>query len=239
MKIDVLNWDSNFFDLKIGKTEVSKKNDFDFLHIAKNNGFDLIYLFGKDLVVPKDVLSFYNGKKVDSKIVFNYGCEDSKVEESPIDILEYKSDFASKELISLGIQSGEYSRFRIDANFDKGLFEALYHRWILNSVNKKFADYIFVKEKNKKVIGFVTFKIDHSKNSGTIGLIAVDEVYRGMKIGKKLIDKIKAISHQHGLKEINVATQKDNLGACNFYKKYGFKIKSRTDIYHFWLKENT
>ena len=49
MRINKLEWDSNFFDLSVGKISLknSKKNSKFILKIIKQSDFDLVYLFSK------------------------------------------------------------------------------------------------------------------------------------------------------------------------------------------------
>ena len=48
--------------------------------------------------------------------------------------------------------------------------------------------------------------------------------YRGLQIGKKLIEKSKEIAVKQGYKGIYTQGQDNNLGACLFYLKNGFVI---------------
>ena len=108
----------------------------------------------------------------------------------------------------------------------------MYREWINKSVSKTIADEVFLYE-NKQILGIVTLKL--KENIATIGLIAVAENQQGKGIGRKLVDACMDFCQKNNIKKIEVATQKANLQACNFYEKYGFSVKEITPIYHFWL----
>jgi dTDP-4-amino-4,6-dideoxy-D-galactose acyltransferase len=74
------------------------------------------------------------------------------------------------------------------------------------------------------------------ENSGSIGLIAVDENQRGKAIGKKLIGAGLQYFYDHKITSVDVVTQKSNYLACRFYESCGFKIKSIVNIYHLWIR---
>lgn len=59
---------------------------------------------------------------------------------------------------------------------------------------------------------------------GYIDDIMVDSEYRRMGIGVKLLDAAAAWCREHGLCGIVLETQDNNLSACRFYTKYGFKL---------------
>jgi len=85
---------------------------------------------------------------------------------------------------------------------------------------------------NNKVVGFVT--IGFKNNAYDIGLIAVDEAHRSLKIGKQLLAYVFNYAISKETKNVTVTTQKQNLGAMKFYINNGFSINHITYIYHLW-----
>lgn len=59
---------------------------------------------------------------------------------------------------------------------------------------------------------------------GYIDDIMVDREYRHIGIGVKLLDAASAWCRAHKLQGIVLETQDNNLQACRFYTKYGFKL---------------
>jgi len=235
MKIDYCNWDSEFFHKKIGKIEYDNSQESDFtqlLYTAKEDGYQLLYVFGKeDMHIRDSVLKQFNGKFVDQKCLFSRkvtyvdGCESN--------VTEYQLTELTTELESLALLSGTHSRFRLDKGFDKADFPRLYSIWMARSLKKEIADKIFVVQESNKVMGMITLKF--SEKAGHIGLFAVSESAQSKGYGSSLINACvnEVIAQQ--LHYLEVPTQMGNVGACHFYEKSGFSIKSITNTYHFWL----
>lgn len=237
MQIDYIQWDSDFFDLKIGsiqqKKAASPNNILDLtLEIAKVENYNLIYYFtDKDSVLEESLLARYNGKLVDRKIIYEGICKNT-VQTGSVE--RYKSSEPDENLLKLAILSGEYSRFKLDSNFAFSDFERLYNNWIERSISKQIADEIFIVRDNQKIVGMVTLKI--KGNVGVIGLIAVENSHQGHGLGKQLLDEVMNYLYTNGTLKLEVATQMGNVGACRFYTKNNLSVKSVTNIYHFWLQ---
>ena len=149
-------------------------------------------------------------------------------------IRPYKLNYSSDKLKILALQSGLYSRFKIDLRFDNGEFQKLYSEWIEKSVKKIISKEILVYYKQNDEKGFVT--LDIKAGIGSIGLIAVDELERGNSIGKELMNAALYFFKNQNVNNIEVVTQKANVIACKFYKSLGFEVKSIENIYHIWIK---
>ena len=76
--------------------------------------------------------------------------------------------------------------------------------------------------------------LSFNKDQSSIGLFAVDNGYREMGIGKKLLESAESMSLQHGLKKISVQTQLQNKGAMSIYMKNGFEEQEKKFIYHYF-----
>ncbi|MBC8047709.1 MAG: GNAT family N-acetyltransferase [Fimbriimonadaceae bacterium] len=140
----------------------------------------------------------------------------------------------NEDLISLAIQSGEYSRFKNDIMFPENTFEKIYTIWIKRSIEENYAKEIFVAKEDNKIIGFVSVgEIDVKR--AEIDQIAVDKNYRRKKIGKELIQAAINWANENNYTELQVATQKRNITACKFYTACNFKIEKEELIYHIWL----
>lgn len=235
--LEIAAWDSDFFGYPIGKIR-AEQISIEKLKALKEQssagGIKLVYLFAD----PSDDVSNHaaemaGAERADQKVVFFMNTGGIPVSETDEHIELYQSSTPTPQLISLSIQSGLYSRYKLDPNFKNHEFERLYTAWVENSVNKKIADYTYVYKEENTVLGFVTLKIDGKR--GQIGLIAVDEGSRGKSIGKKLVYAVINLLKQKQVTELDVATQSANMDACNFYGKIGFEVISRENIYHIWF----
>lgn len=233
--IQYLNWDSVFFDIKTGRINFTSDLKLeDALRLAQNEGYKLIYVFGdKDFFLKNDLLERFNGKLVDRKIVFEKDIYNTNILDTT-DIVEYKSTEINEALVELALESGKYSRFKLDKNFKNSDFERMYSVWITKSVEKKNADYVFVAKSENNIVGMITLTIEN--NYAHIGLIAILADQQGKGYGKKLMNKCIETAFINNCEKIQVPTQLDNNQACLFYKSCDFNEKNITNIYHFWLK---
>lgn len=237
--IEYLIWDSNFFGYKIGKYFVKKNTDIpELISTVKNTDYKLVYLVVNqnipNILEIKKNLSKPNIILADEKILYSqYVPEYQESVNNLKDIKLYSSMVANQKLINLSLQSGVYSRFKIDKNFVSNEYEKLYTAWIENSVNKKIADNVFVAYQENEIIGVITLAFKNTFSD--IGILAVDKSYRGKKTGKKLIQKAIEETRQKGINQIKVVTQQSNQQACAFYRKQGFLVEKVEYIYHIWL----
>jgi dTDP-4-amino-4,6-dideoxy-D-galactose acyltransferase len=234
---EILEWDSSFFGYPVGKINASGIKPGTLTGIiaeAKNKGIRLIYLFTDPVDhISQNAAKVNAAKLVDQKITFYIKIDASVISTTDTCIEQFELGYPSSQLINLSIQSGLFSRYKTDLEFKNNEFEKLYLAWIENSVNKKIADCTFVYKEAGKELGFVTFKVRN--NYGEIGLIAVDESSRGKAIGRKLTAAVINLLYEKNVTDLQVATQADNVLACNFYKKTGFKEIRTESIYHIWL----
>ena len=228
MEIIQLKWDTDFFGYKVGKLLLNDNNLDENLLI--NNDFKLIYLFSNEplseALVKKHNL-FLSDEKID--LITNVSnLTDNKFENENLVELNILDD----NLLDLTFQSGHFSRFKIDSNFKNNEFETLYTAWIEQSISHENADKVIGFSINNKVVGFITFVLKN--NMFDIGLIAVNEQHRSLKIGKQLLAYVFNYSLSKKVDFVTVTTQNKNQGALNFYLKNGFSINKTTYIYHLW-----
>ena len=230
MKIVPLQWDSDFFGLRIAKAVVASEEDIVALYRQAEllrNHYELIYIFSE----PSLKMPFENARLVDRKAVFSLSTP-KHFEVNPA-IECWDKSVASDALISLALVSGKYSRFKLDDSFPAGSYERLYTRWIEQSVNKAMATEVFCYIVDDAPRGLLT--LDFRDGQGIIGLVAVDEEYQHRGIGKALIGHAVSYVHEHQGVGLSVATQMDNEPACRLYSGCGFLLDSVTKIWHWWL----
>ena len=235
--IEKLDWDSNFFNIKICRINdvISNSNELtEALKKIKKLDIDLAYYSSPiPLIKFQNFSLLYNinlvNKKVtySKKIIGNVSFAES--------VTEFKSDYPTDKLIELAIESGRYSRFNIDKKIPRSKFEELYKEWIINSVNKKLAKEVFIYQENEIIAGFVT--LGEKKSRAEIGIIAVDNNYRGKGIGKSLMFAAENWFAGKKYNEIRVVTQGDNLPACRLYESCGYKTDNVEYFYHLWKKD--
>ncbi len=232
-----LEWDSRFFGYKIGAiyTQNLRLNELEKIIIElREQDYRLAYCFADPYdEISNSSLKSVSGLLVDQKITFSMGIDDADNLIMSTFIKPVRQNFASEKLKSLALQSGIYSRFKIDPNFDNDEFEKLYLEWIEKSVKKVIAEEVLVYYENDDEKGLITLGLKN--NVGSIGLLAVDEKERGKSIGKKLVQAALVYFKERKIDNIEVVTQIENKSACGFYKSIGFETKSIVNIYHLWI----
>lgn len=151
-----------------------------------------------------------------------------------------KQDTACDSLRRLAMISGEWSRFRVDTNIRKQVYDDLFCKWIDNSVNRSLADEVFVAQNSSgENVGFVTVK--RRGNVCNIGLLAVSSSCRRQGVAKMLLSRAALwvleteISLQQSL--VTIVTQGSNIAACSCYESFGFMKSSIQNIHHIWLPQ--
>ena len=235
-KFEIVEWDSNFFDFKVAKI-----NQFDTIEELeliseelKSNRIKLAYVFSKPNSKMNAILKQVNVFLADEKVTFSCKIDEIIENEEDSFIEEYQDFIVTDKMLDIAIQTSEYSRFRVDANFKNEEFKKLYYQWIKNAVEHQENGKLFVYQEKKTLKGLIYLK-EINDNIGSISLIGVDEGYRGEQIGTKLISHANFYFSNLGKKEVQVVTQKANVLACNFYTKNGFQIIDTVNVYHLWL----
>ena len=237
IKYNFLKWDSEQFGYKIVSVHPEAMEFDDLVALIaelSNNKVKLIYFF----IDPSDNTSNQSLIRIsaflaDEKITFHTQLRQTKQFDYSSSIIPYKLGYTSEKLRFLALQSGIYSRFKLDTRFVNHEYEMLYNEWIDKSVKKDIADDILVYYKDDDEKGFIT--IETQKPIGYIGLIAVDEKERGNSIGKELMNAALAKFIEKGISNVEVVTQKANIIACKFYETLGFEIKNVVNVYHLWI----
>lgn len=227
MIIKYLDWDSSFFNKKIGLLDLS--NAFQCFEIQ--NDYDLIYVISKEeiaVAIPNFKLGYS-----ENKIVFSKKTVQSR-ESTDANIFLELNDSHKKEIYDLAFESGKFSRFKLDPNFSPTEFEKLYKKWVDNSYTKEFADGVLIYKEQNTILGFVTYKV--WDGYATIGLIGVCPKHQGKGIGKKLIQSVENELANIGVDELRIPTQLQNEMACLFYNGLGYDIIEKKCIKHFWRK---
>lgn len=237
MKYKILDWDSSFFGFGVAAIYVSSIELFELNSILlklKKENVRLVYL-SVDKKFHDDEISLLNGFFVDEKTTFaiDFSCVDFKFDNIKDVVEPFCDEIAISDLEGLAVQSGRYSRFAIDPIFPKDKFISLYKTWIRNSVNRTAESEVFVVKDSGSLAGMVT--LNKYNDCGNIGLIAVDDEFRGRGFGMKLVKAAQDWFINNDCSCGKVVTQGVNEAACNLYEKCGYVVNDRKYFYHFWI----
>jgi len=226
MKVKILDWDSHFFNKKIGVIEVADEDEF-FLDLDR---FDLLYIKQKE---DKSIeINNFMQNYTETRVVFSKSISKSNVPLNNFIFSIFDTNANKEQIYKLAFESGKFSRFKLDNNFQQHEFEVLYKTWVDNSFSKEFADAILVYKEKNIILGFITYRI--VENYAIIGLLGVCYEHQGKGIGRKLLEAVENELSSKLIKELRIPTQLQNELACGFYIKLGYNIIEKTIIKHYW-----
>ena len=222
-KIRKLDWDSDFFELNIGELIGDDSTDVATAH------YDLIIVKQTEdttVALPKFEKAFQ-----ETKCIFAKTLSPSAKTLKPV-LNTDDHPLTGALLYPLAYESGKYSRFKLDQKFTQAKFEAMYRKWVDNSLNKNFADKILYIKQNESIAGFVT--LSKKDSFAMIGLIAVSSACQGQGLGSILLQHAEQYCLSENINELRIPTQLSNEPACNFYSKNGYHIREQQIIKHYW-----
>jgi dTDP-4-amino-4,6-dideoxy-D-galactose acyltransferase len=228
--IQKLNWDSNFFNLNIGKAIINNTEEYFLAHAEfTKSKFDLIYIFCPETIDYQTIEIIKSKKNLhDTKLTFTKNNLTSYKLNSNINSI----NLLSPKLEELAIKSGIFSRFKRDHHLNK-YFPLLYKTWIHRSVNHEIADIVYgYFSDSQELLGVLTLKKDD--NIAKIGLISVSEESRGLGIGKALLHQAEHWCFINRVEKLSVDTQELNKKANSFYRVYDFNLSNKLHIFHLW-----
>lgn len=234
-----LEWESNFFGFnvaRIDKIDIGDTGLTSTLQELKSKNYCMVYWF-----VPseyREIASIayrHGGFLADEKVTYIKGLVNSCLIKGPslYVTVPYPYEEPDRALVNLAIQSGVYSRFRLDPSFPDALFEKLYTCWITRSVRKEIAWQVLVVQDASELLGFIT--VGTKEKRGDIGLMAVASHARGRGIGELLMVDAEKCFVERGYAIVQVVTQRANNKACRLYESCGYQIDKIENIFHFWL----
>ncbi|CAN5252204.1 hypothetical protein BH10PSE19_BH10PSE19_08220 [soil metagenome] len=233
----ILDWDTNVFGYKVARilpaclTHVELEQAIDYL---KTQDVKLIFWASDSADQPSQLAAQQcHGFLADRKTTYWRQLDNITISPNNHIPQLYQQLEPSGDLITLALESGNYSRFQNDPRIGRALFEKIYTLWITNSTNGQIADGVLVTADQQTLTGMVT--LGEKNNRGDIGLLAVAENQRGAGLGVSLVQAALQAFQQKGYSIAQVVTQQDNLPACRLYEKCGFSVEKVENFYHFWL----
>jgi len=229
--ITALPWDSNFFNLSVGQSNLTDDTELNaFKTEFENSTFDVVYVTAGSENIQKKIVDIWGIAPIEHKRTYALAEYTSPATATKHEIVEI--DQVTESLLQLTFESGVESRFYKDPNFGKTKFEKLYTAWIEKSVNHELADHVLGVFISNQLAGFVTLSFKNTTSQ--IGLIAVSKDFRGQGIAKSLIEHCLLKALENGYMPMKIVTQAHNVAACNLYKSMGFVEISSVPLFHFW-----
>ena len=234
MCIEYLPWDTGFFKIKIGKIEYN--NDFSLHNLEEDffrNKFDLVYLFSKEYIQleKRKNLSI---DLVDIMITMSCNLDKITIPLTNNELINTLSDEKLLEVYKIAEEISLVSRFSKESLIGVEKTKEFYRKWIDNSLNKSYADGIFIISEKNMVAGIHSIKTDIENQIGYCSIIGVDPSLKGAGIGKRLwYDAFNYWKSLGVIKKCVVPFSLNNKPSFNFHMKMGFNIVEEIKyIYH-------
>jgi ribosomal protein S18 acetylase RimI-like enzyme len=244
-------WDSDHFGLKIGKqrlllmdTGVGLGERLDFVRrveeIATSKHFKLLFFR-----VPLNDISTIQaieregGLFTDNLVTFYWQTsrlvERNRTGRQGLDI-DPANNRDEKALQKLCENIFTIDHFHNDPRLSRIDSTRLYSKWISNCL-RGLADTVIVARRNRKIVGFITCKVDDNGGYkfGTIDLVGVEKSEWGRHIGTLLVTEALEWFRER-TSAVFVGTQGGNNAAVSLYQKCGFRLVSSEATLHLWLK---
>ncbi len=90
---------------------------------------------------------------------------------------------------------------------------------------------VLVAELGDEIAGFACNRIYPARSTGHIANLAVEERFRGRKIGRSLVEGSMELLRQKGVKYVRIETLEQNERGKHFYPALGFKEVGRQRFY--------
>jgi ribosomal protein S18 acetylase RimI-like enzyme len=241
--LEILPWDSEFFNVPIGRATFSNLNEeivVALMEEARNNDIRCIYFEAN----PNDPATVTTAEKhgfhlVDVRVVLEHPFHDRP---APVPIYPLSTELVIDlphendldRLQDIGARIGLTSRFHFDKNFGPGYCDRLYRLWIRNSCDG-FANIVLVARWSQigEAAGFITCTL--SDDVGHIQLAGVHFDHQKRGVGTGLVQAALKWAGEQGANRMQVVTQARNVQAQRLYQQMGFFTKSMTLYYHKWL----
>ncbi len=231
-----LPWDSEFLGYPVLRAQAQNLDAAELntlLTDARAQGGRLLYLFVDPADTRTMAAAAANLPLADRKVTY---AMPATVPSEPLNVGALRlADTPTPALEALALQSGAYSRFKLDQGFAPHVYEALYRRWLRNSFGQEMGQHVLTVQENAATDPVALLTLGIKNDRADIGLLAVDEAVRGRGYGQQLVLAARHQTVWWGLPVLQVVTQADNLSACRFYERCGFTLDHTVCIYHAWL----
>lgn len=231
-------WDSGFFGFPVAHVESEAHDTKQFnkaLTSAREMGVILLVYkapFGTQISCDDPhVLA-------DTRLTYRYSIGDMALRDLPspsypVEIYDGKTPLPVFDL--LAEKWGTHSRFYVDEMFPKSAADAMYVHWVRRMVKREMADLFLVARDRHGDIGAISSARIDSTGLGAPLMMVADDRLVGLGLGRSFVLTIMQWLKENGVENAELVAQASNRLACNTYKKLGWQLKSKQDIFHIWL----
>lgn len=240
--IDELEWDSNFFGMKIATLYPRRVREsiirFALEKCAEEKIDCLYYLC--DCHDPESIrlVEKYQFHFVDIRLEFFIHLDQTNplANLAPLPGVDIRlaTEKDIPELCHIAEDSYIHSRYFFDRHFPTNLCRRFYADWIAKSARGQFEKVVWVAEAEGKIAGYISCTPE-DLNRGRIGLVGIAPLHRGKGLGRCLIKTAFDWFLEKDLPTVGVVTQGRNIAAQRLYQSCGFRTENTELWYHKWF----
>lgn len=241
MKIEKLDWDSNFFGIKIGKVDLVDDSIFDwktFNETVVLESYALVYVFKLKKMLSGESVRKANLELTDIQLTMSKRFNSADYLDVPYDLKNELTAAEQHDCYAIAEETAVVSRFFKEEKIGPSVTRALYRKWIDNALNRSFSDGVFLDLDSTIVSGIHLIKTDPIKKIGYFTLTGVNPNYKRMGIGHQLWRQSYAYwARETAVEIIKSSFSIQNEASFNFHLKEGFdKVEETKFIYHYRAK---
>jgi len=238
MNIERLKWDSDFFELNIGKIDFFEDSFFEpenFIKKVKEQIFDIVYVFKYQSILAHEDQLRAGLELTDIQLTMSKKFNPNDYLNIPYDLRTELSQKELNECYAITETISHVSRFFKEKNIGPNKTKELYRKWIDNAVNQTNSDGLFLVKEQGKIVGIHVIKTNKKEKNGYCSLIGVDPNLKGKRIGTMLWNQAFSYwANQCEVEMCKVPFSLQNKESFNFHLKMGFnKIEEIKYIYHY------
>ena len=201
MLIEYLEWDSVFFNLKIGRYIITESFDYDtFEQIFKKSEYDIVYVICDKILQIKN--SNIKVDLMDILITVSKQFKSMEYDEVQYKLYNELNNTELQQCYDISEQVAVVSRFYTETLIGDTKTKLMYKKWIDNALNKTYSDGIFIEKNGVDVAGVHIVKVDNENNIGYFTLTGVDKKLKQTGIGRKLWNQSYAYFKYMNVKKI-------------------------------------
>lgn len=214
--------------IRVDAFNFNSRGEFSFNNLCS---FESVFVTAKIAPDSREIallesLGFY---RVNRQITLSANVKELNVKEISVHNDNLYRFEIQEELLEGNIFAGTFAfdRFSSDKRLPSSWSIKIKQRWL---ANKGFGKLFLVVYIDSKVAGFILFGLS---TICTIELVSVLKEFRGLGVGRGLLDSLYVLCLQNKVYEILVGTQNDNEASLALYKKAGFRKRSEKLVYHY------
>ncbi len=233
MNVERQEWESLFFGFPVYKIhppiQEVQLNEL----MAALPGKAFLYGFFSEGSKEADVMLKKGGKVITTALIYRKVISGRETERTA---LVYDDADSWRNLIPLALESGRFSRYRLDEEIGEESFQKLYEEWVRKAVEGSFEDGVITIQMEDEIAGMATYRL--TDDTLRIGLFAVHPAHRRKGVAKELLHDLEWIAVEQGKGRMAVLTQLQNKPAQALYTAFGMTLEERLQTIHLWKAPN-